>query len=314
MPEISVILCTYNRAPNLPECFEHLDRQAGAETIDWELVVVDNNSADDTAATVERLAAKVNFPVRYLFEGKQGLSHARNCGIDGSDSPFVVFIDDDIRVEPGWIKAIHDTFSEKQCDAVGGPIHVVSPQDLPKWILPEMYGFLGHIDYGDQIVQLDGVDRFPFGGNMAFRRAALESVGRFNPELGRKGEGGQREELFKGEETDFFARLASQGGEIWYNPQAGVSHKILPYQLKRRFFLTIHYNEGYLLGKLDPHSYPRTLLGIPLFVFPQSLRALGNYLGLTLKKGPDHSVRQLMTVAYFAGKMRGYADKRKQKT
>ena len=310
MSEISVILCTYNRAANLPECLAHLDRQEDTDTIDWELVVVDNNSSDDTASTVQKLAGECGFPVRYLFEKKQGLSHARNCGVNGTDSPYVVFIDDDIRVDAHWIRAIHDTFKEKQCDAVGGPIKVVSPRQLPKWILPEMYGFLGHMDYGDRTIPLDGIERFPFGGNMAFRREALTGVGDFNPELGRKGSGSQREELLKGEETDFFARLAEQGGTIWYNPLASVRHMILPYQLKRRFFLTIHYNEGYLSGKLDSSSYSRTLLGIPLFLFPQTLRSFGKYLASTVTKGPNQSMRQLMTVAYFLGKIRGYVDKR----
>lgn len=312
MREISVILCTYNRAHNLAECFAHLDRQERAEDVDWGLVVVDNNSSDDTADTVKLLSADCGFPARYLFEGKQGLSHARNCGIDGTESPCVVFIDDDIRVEPTWIRAIHDTFQDKDCDAVGGPIHVVSPEPLPKWIKPDMLGFLGEVDYGDAPRQLDGVNESPFGGNMAFRRTALESVGRFNPELGRKGEGSQADELFKGEETDFFSRLAKQGGTIWYHPLAGVRHEILPYQLTRRFFLTLHYNEGLLSGRLDRGAHPRAVFGIPLFLFPQFLRAAGRYLGQTLGQGPNQSVRRLMTVAYFLGKMRGYMDRRKQ--
>lgn len=313
MPKISVVLCTYNRAGNLAECFEHLDQQQQAEKIDWELVVVDNNSSDDTAETFERLSRQCGFKSRYLFEGRQGLSHARNCGIEGTDSEFIAFIDDDIRVEPTWIRAIHDTFQRQQCDAVGGPIHVVSPQDLPKWILPDMYGFLGQVDYGDKTIPLDGVERSPFGGNMAFRRTALERIGRFNPDLGRKGEGSQADELFKGEETDFFARLAGNGGTIWYAPDAGVRHKILPYQLKRRFFLTLHYNEGYLNSKLDNSNYQRTAFGVPLFVLPQFLRALGSYLVTTLRKGTDQTIRQLMTTAYFLGKIRGYMDKRHAK-
>lgn len=310
MCEISVILCTYNRAHNLAECFAHLDRQENSEEIDWELVVVDNNSSDDTASVVKKLAGQCTFKVRYLFEKKQGLSHARNCGVNGTDSPYVVFIDDDIRVDSNWIRAIHDTFKEKQCDAVGGPIKVVSPQQLPKWIVPEMYGFLGHMDYGNQAIPLDGIERFPFGGNMAFRRVALTKVGDFDPELGRKGSGGQREELLKGEETDFFSRLAKQGGTTWYNPDASVNHMILPYQLKRRFFLTLHYNEGYLGGKMDPSTYARRLFGVPFFLFPQIIRAFGNYLGQTLTKGPNQTMRQLMTVAYFLGRMRGYADRK----
>jgi len=307
--DFTVILCTYNRAANLPDCISHLAAQEETGDIDWEVLVVDNNSSDDTAATVERLAKEHPIALRYAFEPRQGLSNARNCGIRESDSDRVAFIDDDILVQPRWLRSYADIFSEHDCDAAGGPILVESPAPLPGWIRPEMMGFLGQLDFGGQASLLDGVDRYPFGGNMAFHRRALMRIGDFDPDLGRKGSGASSDELFKGEETAYFRELVRTGGRIWYAPGARVTHRILPYQLRRRFFLTIHYNEGYQAVRRGPHTRGRTLLGAPLYLYSQTLRAFGRYLGHTLRHGPDASMRQLMTAAYFVGRLRSHRDR-----
>jgi hypothetical protein len=175
-----------------------------------------------------------------------------------------------------------------------------------------MMGFLGQLDHGDEPCELDGLERAPFGGNMAFHRRALERVGDFDPNLGRKGDVKNADGLYKGEETEYFRRLVETGGAIWYVPEAAVEHYILPYQLQRRFFLKIHYNEGYLRARYAPAAEGRTLLGAPLYLYRQTLRALGRYLGQTLRNGPSSSMRQLMTTANFVGRIRGHMGRRSE--
>src|SRR5204863_2687154 len=84
--DFTVIVCTYNRAGNLPSCLGALTRQEGVEAIDWEVLVVDNNSSDDTPKTVERLSRELPIKVRYVRETQQGLNYARNCGVTSSRS------------------------------------------------------------------------------------------------------------------------------------------------------------------------------------------------------------------------------------
>lgn len=308
--DFSVIVCTYNRAQNLPSCIEHLIAQRDVDNLEWEVVVVNNNSTDNTAAIIAALLKSSPIQLRCLFEPAQGLSNARNCGIRNSYGTHVVFIDDDIHVSPRWLRAYADIFRTYDCDAAGGRILVESPQSLPVWIQPDMMGFLGQLDYGDAAFEFDGRSRHPFGGNMAFHRRSLERVGDFNPNLGRKGAGASSEELFKGEETDYFRQVSASGGHIWYAPGAIVRHRILPYQLTRRFFLTIHYNEGYQSVALEAPYRGRKLLGAPVFVFPQALRALMRYIVQSLTRGPSRSVRQLMTFAYFVGRIRAFSKHR----
>lgn len=305
--DISVIVCTYNRCHNLPECLAALERQEGVQDLAWEVILVDNNSNDQTRSFAQDYLKRAPFNFRYAFCPAQGLSHARNFGIDQAQGRYLAFIDDDIRAAPGWLAAIVATFRAHACDAVGGRIHLDVPlASLPKWIRPEMYGFLGYRDFGEEAYALDGFKEFPFGGNMAIAKSVFARVGLFNPNLGRKGEGRRKDELFKGEETEFFHRLASAGGRIWYQPNALVYHKVLPHQITKRYFLTLHHNAGIQTARLDAQSYARTLWGVPRFVYFLWLKALGRYLWQTFRHGPDFSFRQLMNVAYFTGLIQEY--------
>ncbi len=310
--ELSVILCTYNRCHNLKPCLAALARQEGVDGVAWEVVVVDNNSTDATRATVESIAAEGPIRIRYTFEGEQGLSAARNRGIQEAAGRYLCFIDDDIEVTPGWLAALYHCFQDFRCDAVGGPIHLHPPRPLPTWIRPDMQGFLGFRDLGAEQRRLDGRHEFPFGGNMAFDRRVVERIGLFDTELGRKGEGRCREELFKGEETDYFLRLAAAGGTIYYAPGALVFHQVLEHQLHKRFFRALHYNAGILSARRDPERYPRTVAGVPLFLLRQLLRAALRYGWLVARHGPSHAFRQQMNVGYFVGRVVGYARQQRE--
>ncbi len=276
------------------------------KNLDWEVVVVDNNSTDDTADVIHDLEGRYPIAIRYAFEEEQGLSCARNRGIAESDSRYVAFIDDDIRAEPQWLSAIVGGFQQHHCDAVGGKILLESGCVIPEWVQPEMLGFLGQRDLSDDGFFMDGVKSFPFGGNMALSRKIIDKVGLFDTRMGRKGEGRRREELFKGEETDYFRRLAAAGGRIYYEPRAVVRHKIMPHQLKKKFFRTIHFNAGYQKAMLDDASYDRTISGVPLFLFTQTARAAFRYLAQVFSKGPARAFRQQMNVGYFLGMTQGY--------
>ncbi|NOR80855.1 MAG: glycosyltransferase [Methyloprofundus sp.] len=310
--DISIIVSTYNRAHNLPDCVQHMAAQKNTEHFQWEVIIVDNNSTDDTKIVTEKLQQQYPINIRYLFEKNQGLSYARNCGIRESEAEFVIFTDDDIRVTPIWLASIYNRFISEKCDAVGGRIHVESPEAFPKWLTPELHGFLGHMDFGDQAFQMNGRDEFPYGGNMAVRKDIAEQLGGFNTGMGRKGEGSKPEELFKGEETVFFHQMTENKGVIWYEPDAVVLHKILPYQLEKKFFLTVHYNAGYQKALFDNKEYNRTFLGVPLFLFSQLVNSQWKYYRLLFSKGPTAAFRQRMTVNHFLGQIRSYMAKHKK--
>lgn len=304
--DFSVIICTYNRATNLPECLSRLAEQKNVTDLKWEVLLVDNNSTDATRQTIETLAQALPITIRYTFEPQQGLNYARNRGANESLGKYFCYVDDDIHVSCRWLKALYDSLRSNDADAVGGRIHLDAAIKLPAWITPDMYGFLGYQDLGDAPFQMDGVKNYPFGGNMAFNRRVINSIGLFNPKLGRKGSGQKRGELFKGAETDYFHRLAATNARIFYQPEAIVYHQILPFQLKQRYFRLIHYNAGYQKAFHDSARYDRQLSGIPLFIFPQFARSVWRYFSKLVTKGPNLAFRQQMTVGNFLGMIAGF--------
>jgi glycosyltransferase involved in cell wall biosynthesis len=306
--DITVIICTYNRAHNLSACLGRLAGQRGVDDLQWEVLVVDNNSTDATRATVAELARTLPVRIRYAFEAQQGLNYARNRGAQESLGRYFGYIDDDIQTSPNWLAALHDALVTNDADAVGGRIHLDPGLELPAWIQPEMLGFLGYQDFGEAPFEMDGVSRYPFGGNMFFHRRVVDRIGLFDPKLGRRGSGQRRGELFKGAETDYFHRLAAYGGaRIYYEPRAIVYHQVQPFQLTKKYFRTIHYNAGFQKALHDERRFDRTLMGVPLFLFPQLARNVGAYLRKSLTEGPDAAFRQQMTVGNFVGTMLGYA-------
>ena len=310
--DISIILCTYNRVHNLTECIGRISSQLGVDDVDWELVVVDNNSTDGTSELVMELQNNHAIKIRYFFEPMQGLNHARNRGITSTESRYLVYIDDDILVEPYWLKAIWTALKENECDAVGGRIWIKSPNELPRWIKEDMRGFLGHNDYGEFPLRMDGRKFFPFGGNMAFDRRIFYRIGLFDIRRGRVGEGRKRKELTKGGETELFERMADAGGKMYYTPDAIVYHKILPHQLKKQYFRQLHFNAGYQEALLSNENYTRRLYGIPLFLFRNTIKEMFKYVEEIVLRGPNFAFRQQMTVGYAIGSMIAYSIKNRK--
>src|SRR6266540_2548384 len=119
---ISAIICTYNRANSLQKTLKSLEDLVVPANLSWELIVVDNNSRDDTRAVVEGFARTARFPVRYVFAGRQGLCHARNTGITVARGEVMAFTDDDVTVDPCWLWHLKRTFDQCDCMGVAGRI------------------------------------------------------------------------------------------------------------------------------------------------------------------------------------------------
>ena len=100
-PRVSVILPTYNRATFLNEAFESICSQTLS---DWELIVVDDGSTDDTRQRVEELQRSSNRPIRYVFQTNQGAYAARNTGLDHAKGQYVAFFDSDDLWAPTYLE------------------------------------------------------------------------------------------------------------------------------------------------------------------------------------------------------------------
>lgn len=292
--DISIIICTYNRSHHLKNLLKSLYEQVIPENLKWEIIVVDNNSTDDTFKVVKGFGNDPNnIPIRYIKEEKQGLSHARNRGILESKGKYVAFTDDDAIADKNWVSALYETFQKYGCDCVGGRIYLKCNSSMPEWLTKDLWGFLGFLDHGDEAEIVDVTKKFLFGGNIAFRKSMFDKVGYFNTELGRKGS-----KLFGNEELELITRAAKYSIKAVYQPKALVYHVIGHERLKKKYFRILHYKEGEQEAYLNSFQYQRSILGIPLFIIPQFFRSIFRYF-----KRP--TVRMQMNIWWFLGFING---------
>lgn len=240
MIRLSLVVATYNRAEQLMITLQSVAEQSKNPAL-WECVVVDNNSGDNTKERVEEFIAehpKLN--IIYHFENKQGLSHARNAGIEKAQGNIIAFIDDDERIVPDFISAyirLFDTYPTAM--AAGGKIIAEYPAGRPRWMSHYTERPIANpMDFGDYIRTFPK-GRIPGGGNMAMRREVFNSIGVFNTSLGRTGKS-----LIGGEESDLFERIAEAGMECYYTPSAVMYHIIPTEKLTDDYFKRLCYNTG----------------------------------------------------------------------
>ncbi|WP_441000356.1 glycosyltransferase [Fodinibius sp. SL11] len=230
-PAVTFIICSYNRAHYLDDTLQSLLQNLSDP--DFELLVIDNNSEDETPEIVKKYQHSINKdgkPVRYIKETAQGLSHARNRGIKEAKAPNIVFLDDDIRASesliPAWI-----SFFENHPNAIaaGGKIHVQFDAPRPSWMSHFLLPLLGHHDLGSSPKKYPKT-KYPFGGNMGFKKSIFEDIEPFNPNLGRKGES-----LNAGEEKELFRRIRERNNDIFYIPDAFLYHRVGPNRLTKGY-------------------------------------------------------------------------------
>jgi glycosyltransferase involved in cell wall biosynthesis len=186
-PSASVVVCTHNRSASLGQALLSLLRCSGTEG-EFEVLVVDNASTDDTAAVVERLEHQhPDRELRYVYEPRLGLHYARHAGARAARSPLLLYTDDDVEAHPGWIRAYVEAFARHpEMVVAGGPALPSWEAEPPPWVLELASATwaclpLALIDRGPEF-QLVPDGHF-FGVNMAIRAQALRRFGGFRPEL-----------------------------------------------------------------------------------------------------------------------------------
>lgn len=282
MIRLSLIIATYNRSAALIEALRSVVRQ-DLPADQWECIVVNNNSQDDTLARFEAFAAKhpqVN--LRIVTETNQGLSFARNRGIEESRGEYIAIIDDDERINEQFISSYVNLFDRyPDAASAGGVIIAEYPAGRPKWISRYTERPIANpIDLGSQI-RLFPAGRIPGGGNMALRKSTIEQYGAFDPNLGRTGEN-----LIGGEESDLFERLNAAGTRCYYAPTAIMWHIIPPRKTTKEYFRNLCRQIGRTqrLRAAKRNRYPQLLIGEAVKWGATLLLSLGFLLRLTPAK------------------------------
>jgi glucosyl-dolichyl phosphate glucuronosyltransferase len=258
--DVSVVVCSYNRAPSVGLTLAALARQVTPPGRVWELVLVDNNSSDSTPDLVQAFAASAPMPVRYHFEARQGLSYARNAGLTLARGRIIAFTDDDVTPAPDWVESVASTMEARAADVVGGSILPDWQAPPPRWLVerPQLQRELAILEHPEFAPVTDPRATPPiWGANMAFRKRVFEAVGCFDTRRGVRGG-----KLYRGEELHLLDRALAAGFRAIYHPAIVVWHRIGPDRLRVRHFSRhfFQHAEGRALAR--DGSPGRSVLGV----------------------------------------------------
>ncbi|CAK8716850.1 Glycosyltransferase, GT2 family [Candidatus Electrothrix aarhusensis] len=232
--QLSVIVCTYNRSSLLKDCLDTLVEQ-NADSLLYEVVIVDNNSTDNTVEVAGHFIKSYS-NIRLVLEKKQGLGHARNRGWHEAKGKYVAYIDDDARARNDWIHEMHQfTMRHPEIQAFGGPYFPFSFVEIPDW-MPDGFGknFLGEIE---RPIQEDR--EWISGSNMVFSRKLLEKMCGFRTDIGMSGA-----RISYGEETFLFRKIVETDEKIFYVPKMKVDHLVAEYKMRVWWLLKSSYSMG----------------------------------------------------------------------
>lgn len=241
---ITAIICTCNRHELLSKSIESLINQS-VDKEKYQILVVDNNSNQDTRSLVEDYRKKTS-NIDYIFEPVQGLSKARNIGWKHARGKYVAFIDDDAQASSHWLENIILCFEglNNNYALLSGSVFPIWEVPPPKWLTKRMKRFLSLIEWTDQAGELFD-ENYLAGTNISYKKACLMEVGGFNEELGRK-----KGCLLSMEELHLKRRLHRFGYKSFYQPQIRVDHFIPESRLKKKLVFEKVFLAGEIRGKV----------------------------------------------------------------
>lgn len=212
--DVSVVVCTYNRAELLRETLASL---ANLETdaFCYEVVVIDNASSDETPEVIAEIGRQYPVPFRSVREANPGVACARNRGIREAQGEWIAFFDDDQVADRRWLAELMALARERQVRCVGGANRLLFPEGEPRGLHPFCRGLLSESAIRPAPHRYSN-RHTPGTGNLLVQRSVFDEVGVFNEEL--------RE---AGEDTDLFRRVYAAGIRAWHTPRA-ISYHVVP--------------------------------------------------------------------------------------
>jgi glycosyltransferase involved in cell wall biosynthesis len=265
----SVILSTYNRSKLLRRVLLSLASVETSTVGEWELIVVDNNSSDDTRLVVEAEIQAGRLPIRYLFEKQQGKSFALNAAVQASSGELTAFVDDDVIVTTKWLRYLLQPFDDVAVMGVGGKVLPRWDCVPPKWLPKSAQLTSGPLVMFDLGPEPGRLREAPFGTNMAFRRIMFQRYGLFRVDLGPK-PGSE----IRGEDSEFSSRLLASGEQLVYEPAALVLHDVPANRAKKRFFVAWWLDKGRATIRAGSREFHgrASFFGIPIVLYRRLIR------------------------------------------
>ncbi len=308
--KFSVVIATYNRADELLKTLKSLSALQVPEP--WEVVIIDNNSSDNTREVVLKAAEAFPVALRYFHEPQQGRSAALNKGIKASQGEIIAITDDDVRLEPDWLTNGREALERFGCDYLGGKALPIWGGERPAW-LPEgrsiHWAVIALLDYGPEPIPLG--DYVPLGVNMIFRREAFQRAGLWDNSIGRKAG-----TLLGQEVREWCQRARAANVKGFYSPNLVVHHVIPSDRLTKKYFRSWFYWHGisrailYRTKGLDMESPESTALdfstvphvaGIPRYMLRTYLQSFFSMILAFVRADSVTAFEHELGIWFFAG-------------
>lgn len=235
--DFTVVIPTYNGSDRLAKLLERLRNQQHTENISWEIIIVDNNSTDNTAQVIQSYQENWQclYPLKYCFEAKQGAAYARKLGVTEASGKLIGFLDDDNYPLLNWVSEAY-AFAKKypKAGAYGSQIHpdweVEPSEDFQQRIAP----FLAITERGNLPLLYEAKKKLlpPSAGLVVSRQAWLESVPQKTILTGRT-----PGNMLTSEDLEVLCYIQKAGWEIWYNPTMEIYHKIPNSRLQKDYLI-----------------------------------------------------------------------------
>jgi glucosyl-dolichyl phosphate glucuronosyltransferase len=279
--KLDVVVPTYNRSQLLRRTLASLLTAPIPEGLSVTVLVVDNNSKDDTAHVVSEFPCPADRSLVYVREIRQSSSHARNAGISAGTGELIGFIDDDEEIDPLWYQVVAREFSDPSVDFIGGPYLGDWAAPPPAWLPPGYHAVIG-------VTPPKPRGRFGsefsgnlMGGNAVIRRTVFDRIGAYSTRLGRSGKG-----LLSEEDAEFCQRLEAASIYGIHVPDLVIHHYIPKERLTRKYHRRWSFWRAVSQGVLDrnvrePSVY---VLGIPRHRIGRALRSIVAYPGHRLSR------------------------------
>ncbi len=266
--DVTILIPTYRGYDVLGRLLASVAAACPAPGLEWNAIVIDNNSPDNTKGTVEAFQSTSIPRIDYVFEPRAGKCRALNRGLEEATGTFVAFLDHDVVVSPGYFVGLRDTLREHPYNAFGGRVLPHWPGKPPRWVTGERPfrnsrgGVIAH-DYGDTPKPYGPEMRLPVGCNFVCRRSVFSTVGLFNVHLGPR-PGAQ----LAGEESDLLLRLRAAGEAILYAPGVAVVHPVDPERLTKAYFRYRLFCDGRTGCRMSLLNFQGPIvLGIPRYLY-----------------------------------------------
>ncbi len=286
--DFTVTICTYNGAKRIPAVLEHLQNQVGTEKLQWEVIVVDNNSQDNTAGIVTEYQKqwREDCQLRYIFEGQQGVSFARNRAVKEAKSHSLIgFLDDDNLPDRNWVaQAYYFGQEHPQAGAYGGIIHAKLDETPPPYF-SQIKLFFAIYNRGPKAFQYKRnakPRRIPAAPGSVIRKQAWQEC--VADKLFLMGRDEAKKTLLGAcEDLEVMYRIQNSNWEVWHNPKMEIWHHIPSRRLEAGYLQKVAYTSGLSnhllrLVRLQPWQKPLMIFLLPLYLASDAYKVGSYYL------------------------------------